>query len=650
MEIILSDSKPPSILSKETPDGKHSTQEKRISELLTKSNSLPTTSGCYFMKGQHGEILYVGKAKNLKNRVKTYFNKSSKTPKTQILVGHIYDFDFILTQTEAESFILENNLIKEHKPKYNIMLRDDKSYPYVAIDSSQSFPRLLYVRRPKRAKNMSFYGPFPVGFSLSSLMRVLTKAFRLRDCSEHEFNSRKTPCMLYQMNQCSAPCVGLIKESKYQEDLELALNIFRSNKKAKITLEYLTQRMMQLAEEEKFETAAMVRDYIEQLDEFNQKTTEQNVESLSSSNCDVISFYPGENEVDISLYIIRQGNLIGNKNFHFLMDDLLGEIEDEIVLALIQYYAQNSEVIPEKIVVDLPKSKTSEFSKALEKVFGDGVKFKVQAKTKSYESILSATRSHAEECQKLRIKNQDSVYIGLNKLKEILKLKERPKLLECYDIAVWQGKSPTAAQIVFYEGKPDKTQYRHYHMEERPEGNNDFAMMKEVFSRRLKRGNLPDVFIVDGGVQQVSTVIKVLEEFKVQRPVVGIAKSRDLKKIDFRTSNSEKSSERLIIPNRSNPYILSKCPSLMRVVVQMRDEAHRFSRRLHHKTEEKRVIRSWVDEVKGLSEKMRTKILQENTLTKRELKELELNDLQEKLGLNPKHARIVFQYLHAEEN
>jgi excinuclease ABC subunit C len=646
----MSDLKTNLILAKEKGNGKESSSEIRLSALLSKANTMPKTSGCYFMKGSNGEIIYVGKAKSLKSRVSSYFNNSSKSPKTQILVSHIYEFDFILTQSDAESFVLENNLIKKHKPKYNIMLKDDKTYPYLSINFNQDFPRLEYVRRPKRKKNVELFGPFPVGSNISKILRVLTKAFRLRDCSVHEFNSRKTACILYQMNQCSAPCVDLIGKKDYRKDLDMAVNFFRNKKKVVRTLGYLTDVMMNHAEKEEFELAGIVRDYLEELDEFAEKSFEQNVESLSSSNCDIVSYYVGDEEIDISLYLIRQGNLIGHKNFNFLNADLFDETENEVVQAMLQYYSQNSEVLPDKIITDLSKDHASEFEQALGQIIGEGIRFSVHSKTKKYESLINSTRNHAEESQRVRIKNQDSVFVGLNRLKNLLNLKDRPKVLECYDIAIWQGKSPTASQIVFYEGKPDKTQYRHYHMTELPEGNNDFAMMREVFERRLKYGNFPDVFIVDGGIQQVNTVQKVLDALEVEIPVIGIAKARDLKKAGFRSAEVKLSEERLVIPNRSNPFILNKCPALMRIVVQMRDEAHRFSRRLHHKTEKKRVIHSWIDTIKGLNKEIKAHILRTNTLAREELFEMNITELQNFLGLETKHARILYDFLHAEEN
>lgn len=599
------------------------------------------------MMGKLGEVIYVGKAKNLKARVSSYFNQSAKSAKTEILVSRIFDFEFIITKSDAESYVLENNLIKKHKPKYNIRLKDDKSYPYVAVNLNEDFPRLEYVRRPKRKKNVKLFGPFTYGFNISKTIRTLTKAFSLRDCSLHEFNSRQTPCILYQMKQCSAPCVGHINQTDYARDLDDSLHFFQNEKKVKKALSILTEKMMDFAQKEEFEQAALLRDSLEELTLFADKSFDQNVELVSEENADVLAYYMGEEEVDISLYLIRQGNLLGQKNFHFLKADFLDENESEILGVMLQYYSEEKEILPDRIITSFSKEHAKEFEQALKKIVGNGIKFKVQSETAKYSSLIESTRKHAEESQRVRLKNQSSVYVGLHKLKELLKMKERPKTLECYDIAIWQGKSPTAAQIVFYEGKPDKTQYRHYHLEERPEGNNDFAMMREVFERRLKHGNFPDVFIVDGGIQQVNTVTKVLEELEIQVPVVGIAKARNLKKYSFKSSTVKSSDERLVIPGRSNPFILSKCFPLMKTVVHMRDEAHRFSRRLHHKTEKKRVIHSWVDEVKGLNTEVRKTIMRTNTLSREELGELNITEIQNLLGINSKHARLIYEYLHA---
>lgn len=619
----------------------------KTDQLLEKANTLPQEAGCYLMKDKNGRVIYVGKAKKLKSRVVSYFNKSVKGLKTEYMVGHVENFDFIITRSDAESFVLENNLIKEHSPKYNIRLRDDKSYPYVQVNWNEPFPRLEYVRRPKKGKGKELFGPYPPGSNISMIMRVLTKSFGLRDCSLTEFRSRKTPCLLHQMHQCTAPCVKLIDEKSYEDILSSTIGFFQGPIKAKRAITKLEEKMNQYAENEQFEMAALTRDNIQILSEFLEKSFDQKVESLNTEkNIDVWSYWNGNEEVDITVYMIRSGLLLGHKNFNFVKGEVIEEIDEEVLSKVVQYYADPEQVNPEIVVLDFEEAEIVSMKEAL-KTYGVE---KVHGLSKKYWPLIEMSRKHAEETQRVRMTNMDSVFMGLNKLKDLLNMKERPRILECYDVAIWQGSSPTASQIVFEEGKADKTKYRYYHLQTLPEGNNDFAMMREVISRRIDNGDLPDVLVIDGGVAQVNTVTAVLNELKVEMPVVGIAKSKDLTTGDLRAKDVVRSEERLIIPGRSNPYILTKCPPLFKILVSMRDEAHRFSRKLHHKAESKRVISTWVDEVKGLGEEGKKKVLTQLTMSQEELKEYSANDLMNFFGLKPPQAKALRAYLQEEDN
>ncbi|MFZ4714640.1 MAG: excinuclease ABC subunit UvrC [Bacteriovoracaceae bacterium] len=561
-----------------------------VTKNLEKANTLPTSSGCYLMKNKEGKVIYVGKAKNLKSRVTSYFNQSVKNAKTEILVSHIVDFEFLMTANDTEAFVLENNLIKKHAPKYNIRLRDDKTYPYVVIDKEEPFPRLEYVRRPERKKNKIIFGPFVTGSNIWQVMKVIIKSFGLRDCTLREFLSRKEPCLLFQMKQCSAPCVKLIGEEEYDQNLDLALNFFKSPERAQESLKVLEQRMMKAAMQEDFEHAAILRDQLILLKEFvnhaGQKNTELHGEAV---NVDVLAYHVGDIEVDISLYMIRNGILLGHKTFHFAVADMMEDVSEEVLVYMLQYYTTTFESLPDLVVADYPEDKLADWQKAMN--LSLELKIEVESPKRKYKSLYELTKKHSSESQRIRLSNQESLYVGLNKLKELLELTERPMSLECYDVAIWQGKSPTAALVYFHEGKAEKKRYRHYHLEERPEGNNDFAMMRELFLRRIVHGDFPDVFVIDGGIGQVNTVMAVLKDNNIHVPVVGIAKSKTLGDDEsFQDAKVTKSEERLVIPGRVNPYILHKAPALFRIIVQMRDEAHRFSRKLHHKTEEKRIF------------------------------------------------------------
>ncbi len=622
----------------------------KIHRLLEKARTLPQEAGCYLMKDARGKVIYVGKAKRLRARVSSYFDASPKSLKTQFLVSHAEDFEFILTRSDAESYVLENNLIKSHSPKYNIRLKDDKTYPWIQVDTRAPFARLEYVRRPKKGPGKILLGPYPVGSNISTVLRVLTKSFQLRDCSDSEFKGRKTPCLLHQMQQCSGPCVGLVTSADYQRDLDLAVGFFQSETKARRTLRALHARMEAHAEAEEFERAAQVRDHLGLLETFLSESYEQHVESLKDErDVDIWAAHAGADEFDFSLYLIRGGLLIGQKNFHFPIGDLSQEIAEELRVFLLQYYTVEEQPLPGLVIVDCEDAEASTLDEALKALTPEERGAQVLGRKKKYLPLLEMCRRHAEESQRVRIANQDSAFVGLKKLKELLNLRELPRHLECYDVAIWQGSSPAASQVVSVDGKLDKTLYRHYHLRELPEGNNDFAMMREVISRRLKHGELPDVFVIDGGVAQVNTVCAVLRELQLEVPVVGIAKARDLVK-DFKKSEISRSDERLVIPGRKDPYILSKTPALMRVIVTLRDEAHRFSRRLHHKAESKRVLRTWVDEVKGLSQKSRQAILQNLSVRREALAEMSADEMGRLLGISLKEAALLAQHLRASSD
>ncbi len=555
-------------------------------KLEDKARLLPTKPGCYLMKNKSDQIIYVGKAKNLRSRVSSYFNNSQKGPKTEILVSHITDFDFIITENDAESFVLENNLIKKHTPKYNIRLKDDKSYPYVVINNNEPFPRIEFIRRVKRGRGIDVYGPFVTGSNIWEIIRILTKSFSLRDCKLKDFKTRKEPCLLFQMKQCTAPCVDKITAQDYERDLGLARDLFSGS--GLKTIRELEKRMMGAAENEEFEKAAQIRDSLATLTEFANNFKQSNAELDSERNIDIVAFYQGEIEIDLSIYMMRNGVLLGHKNFSFSNLEILDSVEESINTFLLQYYSSTYDSLPDLIITHM----TEESNKLLEAgIHSLGNEIRVRPPQKQYDSLLNLTRDHAFEQQRVRMLHEDSVYVGLNKLKDLLGMRERPVVLECFDIAIFQGTSPAASQIVFHDGKADKKKYRYYHLEHRPEGNNDFAMMKELITRRADNGNLPDVFIVDGGLGQVNVFREALKEFKILIPVIGIAKSKVVRtKNGFKNEDIKRSEERLIIPGRTNPYMLNQNRSLFKIIVQMRDEAHRFSRKLHHKEESKRIF------------------------------------------------------------
>jgi len=607
-------------------------------DLLEKAHLLPELPGCYLMKGLSASgierILYVGKAKNLKKRVQSYFQKGAKGHKTEILVRQIVDFEFMTAQSEAEALILENNLIKKHGPKYNILLRDDKSYPYLSIDQGHPFPRICYERNPKRSNKKLIFGPYATGSRVSELLSILNKACLLRSCPDSEFFKRKTPCLLFQMRHCEAPCMQLVSGEHYNRQLSMVISYLKG--KPDELLENLTSKMEALSEKEEFEAAMVVRDQLVALSEFINKEQQKNAEFLKEAvNLDAIAFYRGQHEgdeiLDMAIYIVRNGILIGSKNFNFVNPT---DSDSLFVELIYQYYSGSSDLPPESVVVDLDEESQQLLSEALTDT-------SVRGAGRKYRSLLDLVTEQAKNQQEFRIKTKEGTDFALKSLKELLLLKEVPYLIECYDVAIFQGSSPTASQIVYHGGRALKDRYRHYTLTERPEGNNDFAMMEELMGRRLSSSNndLPDLIIVDGGKGQVSSLLAILQERGVSIPVIGIAKERHL--------GEKQSYERLIIPGRLNPYELSKNRALMRLVTSMRDEAHRFSRRLHHKHEVERVITSWVQEVKGLTKESQKMVLENAQQTKDELKSFTKEELANIFPLKKGQLEKLYAYLHS---
>ncbi len=576
----------------------------------------------------------MGKAKNLKARVVTYFNQSSKTLKTLHLVDKIEDFNFILAGNEAEALVLEYNLIKKHRPRYNISLRDDKSYPYIVIAMDEPFPTLRYQRRVKRGMPHTLvFGPFPNAGDVSEVLRLLIKCFGLRDCSVKEFKSRKEPCLLYQMKHCAAPCRNHISESDYRKLLEGALAFFQGTPHK--TIELLKQRMADFAEQEAFEHAAFIRDSLPILETFILSEKQSNAELENGQrDIDVIAYHAGDIEVDISLYLVRKGLLMGSKSFHFPVADCQEELEMELLRFALQYYGETRDSLPSLIVCGLPTS--------LRELFQTGVteicerKIKVRSPSSMYSELFQLASDHAREIQRIRVTNDYGPFEGLEFLQDLLRLKERPKRLECFDIAIWQGERPTAGIVVFEEGRPVKKDYRFYHLTERPEGNNDFAFMHEALKKRLEKGNLPDVFVVDGGKGQLSQFVSLLSEFKLDIPAIALAKER---------GTENKVEERIFIPGRANPLPMGKSRSLIKILAQMRDEAHRFSRKLHHHSFHKDRMGGWLDGIEGIGPKAKQKILQKIEISILELQKLSARELQDYFDLNQLQANNLHDRL-----
>jgi excinuclease ABC subunit C len=551
--------------------------EQKRQILKQKVKTFPTQSGCYLMLNEQKEILYVGKAKSLQKRILSYFKVDHESLKVRSLVHHIDDIEFILTSNEVESLVLENNLIKMHHPKYNIRLRDDKSYPYLQWNTQEAYPRLEYTRRPKRQKYFAHLGPFPEGFSIKMTLNHLIKLFELRDCSTREFSKRKMPCLLHQMNQCMAPCVRLCTPEQYLQPFQLLVEFLKNPKESAPLITTVKSKIEFYSSNEEFEKALRWRNVLHELSHYVLHAEEQKVEYLGAEdNIDFIGYFAAEHECDISIYMVRQGRLIGMHHFYWLSIDN-ENTEEEVASKLLSYY-QHSNDISDKIITPWNKSQIQDFLTALKRINVSYKNVQVLTRNNLFAPLLTQAKNHAMEKCRIRKEEQKQTLPMLQELQSFLKMEFLPRVIECFDIAIWQGSSPTASQVVFVEGRPAKAEYRYYHLEKREELNNDFAMMKEVLERRVKKGQAPDLIVIDGGRAQLNVALKVFKEAQFFVPVVALAKEKMNKK------------ERIFFPEIEEAREIDTSRSYAKLLMHIRDEAHRFSRKLHHHEEKKRLL------------------------------------------------------------
>lgn len=583
------------------------TDDERLNRLKEKVKNLPQLPGVYIMKMQGGKIIYIGKAKSLRNRVRSYFSGGNDlSTKTKFLVKNIFEFDYMLTQTEVEAFLLEASLIKKHRPKYNIRLKDDKAYPYICLSMGDPFPR-LYLRRKVEKNGSLYFGPFTSGLAVSATIKFLNRTFMIRDCTDGVFKIRKRPCMTYQIGRCTAPCVGLVDEKAYGLDIDAAKNFLRG-KNRKVVSD-LNRKMKEAAFEERFETAAKIRDSIDSVKKILEKQAVIN--PTSEIDQDVIGFYGDEYGTMIETLHIRQGVMIGNRSHYIKELDPRSEGEDvrEWLTSFInQYYFDN--IIPDEIMLTVEIG--ADLTKLLEAVLKDRSEHEVVTvrypTDEKGQTLVALANQNAKSKYDDQVSKNKKRAQGLEEIKEKLDLPTLPRRIECFDISNIQGTDTVASQVVFEEGLPAKDHYRRYKIRT-VEGPDDFASMREVLTRRLAHDEWeePDLIVVDGGKGQLGIAVEVLAGMKKNIPVVGLAKART--KGEFSDLEVSATEERFYIPGRANPVTFRPASDAFQVLVGIRDEAHRFAITYHRKLRGETSLESELDFVVGLGEKRKKELL-----------------------------------------
>lgn len=621
-------------------------RSERFDFLKAKIREFPTQSGVYIMKGVNEKIIYIGKAKNLVNRVKSYFSDSQGlTPKTKLLVQNIHEVEYILTKTEIEAFLLEASLIKKHRPKYNIRLRDDKTYPYIKLSWSDDFPRLYLSRKVKKDGSL-YFGPYTSGGAVFGTIRFLNRTFKIRDCTDSQLKSRKRPCMTHQIGRCTAPCVKAISSDDYREEVDGA-KLFLKGQDKKV-IKVISQRMHQMADEEKFEVAAKLRDSLQAIKAVLAKQSVIN--DTSEKDQDAISYFGDDRGCLIETLHVRAGRVLGTRS-HFLPQvDPQSSMEDPrewFVDFMNQYYEDN--FIPDDVII--PVEIGNDLVKLMEAVLkersGHEVVVRYATNANGQDLLEMASQNAKSHFQKYVSKSEDKMR-GLDEIKEKLGLPQRPLRIECYDISTFQGSETVASQVVFEDGVPSRENYRRYKIKT-VQGIDDFASMTEVLSRRFKHTEYedPDLIVIDGGKGQLGMAVKILKEFgKSHVPVVGLAKART--QTDFQSSEVESTEERFFLPGRQNPVSFRNNSEAKYILVGLRDEAHRFAITYHRKLREATSLESELDFVVGLGEK-RKKVLLTHFASIEAIREAEPEEIAQLKGFHRVLAERILLQLSENE-
>ena len=586
---------------------------------------LPDRPGVYLMLSGAGEIIYVGKAISLKSRVRSYFRGKQVSPKVKALVSNIQDLEYIVTDSEVEALILECNLIKEHRPKYNVFLKDDKTYPYIKITLNEEFPRILVTRRIKK-DGARYYGPYTSAGSMHATVKLLRQLFPVRSCKK--LDKQERPCLNYHINRCLAPCADLITFEEYQKMIAEII-LFLDGKQERV-LDSLKERMSAAAAKLEFERAAQLRDQIAAVEKVLEK---QKIVNLTEDDQDVVAFAVGKDEVCVQVFFVRSGKVMGRE--HFFLEGTDDLSRTEVMTHFIKQYYSRVVDIPRSILLQEPILDRDIIEQWLKEKRPGRVIIRVPVKGEKHKLIEMVARNAQlllEEEQLLRKKNKMVEEAAVLELKQQLNLSALPKRIECFDVSNIQGSHTVASMVVYLNGKPKTDHYRRYKIET-VKGPDDYAAIREVVYRRYKRGsgmqNLPDLIIIDGGKGQLSAATEVLDILRLREiPAFGLAEKEEL----------------LFQKGISEPIKLTEGSQALYLIQRIRDEAHRFAISYHRKLRSKESFKSVLDEIPGIGPKRKRALLNKfGTVAK--IKTATLGELEDVPGMNKKVAQNVYEYL-----
>ena len=596
---------------------------------------LPDKPGVYKMFNSCGELIYVGKAVNLKNRVRQYFRSSANhPPKVAAMVANIDDFDFVIVGNETEALNLESNLIKQNKPYYNILLKDDKHFPYVRIDYKQDYPRVEIVRR-FRKDGAKYFGPYLSSYALRESITAVREHFPIRQCKKDigkAIARGERPCLMYHIGKCCAPCTGRVTKEEYAALLDEVVAMFQGNCKGYI--ESLTQLMQEASDRMDFEKAAQYRDRIRAMQSISEK---QIASSASDKSYDVFAL--ARNELATVAYglFVRGGNVISAESFNIGADD---EPFSEIISQFLMQFYNGMGQIPKEIVIMDEPDDLAAIESCLAEQCGHAVRIHIPLKgEKLKQGELARANAEATIGRKRELTHREweRGEGALIELMQLVGMDVFPRRMECFDNSHIQGRDTVGSMVVFIDGKPEKTQYRRFRTKQAADGD-DYLAMKEHLSRRFQRAldgdekfaELPELLIVDGGRGQLNVALEVLEEFGLSHiSCIGLAEKN----------------EEIILPDRQESVILSRSSPVLQLLQRIRDEAHRFAITYHRNLRAKNSLYSVLDGISSIGDK-RKRALYEKFMTVEAIKSASVEELKTADGMNITSARSVWNYFH----
>ncbi|MFP3870173.1 MAG: excinuclease ABC subunit UvrC [Syntrophobacteria bacterium] len=606
-------------------------------DLQDKLDKLPARPGVYLLKEATGRILYAGKAKNLRKRVLSYFGeKSHGSAKTQVMLSRTEDIDVIVTGTEKEAVILEASLIKKHRPRYNVLLRDDKDYLALRLDPKEKFPRLSFVRRFKKDGAL-YFGPFASARAVRETVKVLNRTFPLRQCSNRKFRHRQHPCLNYQLGRCLGVCSGTVSPEEYAGVVEQAVLFLKG--RTRHLQDRLQAEMEKAAAAQEFEKAAVYRDRLRAIE---QTLERQHVASPEFRKRDVIGVCQDSERMALAVLFVRGGRVVDSRVFDFERPQ---GGQSEAVRAFIQQYYDEGRALPEEILISDHVEEQELLAEWLTELRGERLNLRVPRRGEARHLVAMAVRNASNRLESRRRKEAD-LQSALQRLQDRLNLDSLPQRLECVDISNIQGRFAVGSLVVFQAGEPDKSAYRRYRIKGL-DRSNDPAMMAEVLARRFTdtRGSqgLPDLLVLDGGKGQLNQALAVLRELDLEGrvPVVGLAKESRKTRRDVSSA-----SEKLYLPGRKNPLLLKNDPVLLLVLDRLRDEAHRFAITYYQKRHRKGTLQSVLDGVPGVGPKRR-QLLMGHFGSVRELAGASVEELQRLPGINEHLAQKIHAAMQA---